>query len=86
MLVDEALTDEALRGSTVEESDIIGLFLHGVQRDRDLHCVEVRKEHIAFDCPSKGQLAQAGEKSWRVVDFISPAATLFQISGIVLFR
>ena len=30
MLVDKTLTDEAFRGSTVEEGDIVGLFLCGV--------------------------------------------------------
>jgi hypothetical protein len=86
VLIDKALTYEALRGSTVEESDIVGLFLCGVQCDRNLHCIEVREEHLTFDRPSKGQLAQAREKSWRVTGFISSAATSFLFSGVVLFR
>ena len=86
MLVDKALTDETFCGSTVEEGDIIGLFLRGVYRDRDSHCVEVWEEHITLDRPSKGQLAQAREKSWWVADFISLAATLFRFSGVVLFK
>ena len=63
MFINISLTNEAFSGSTVEEGNMIGLFLCGVQGDRDLHGVEVRKEHIAFDCPSKGQLAQVREKS-----------------------
>ena len=30
VLIDKALTNEALRGSTVEKGDIVGLFLCGV--------------------------------------------------------
>jgi hypothetical protein len=86
MLIDEALTNEALCGSTVEEGDIVGLFLCGVQCDRDSHCVEVWEEHIAFDRPSKGQLAQAREKSWQDVGFIKSAATLSRLSGVAFFR
>ena len=86
MLIDKALTNEALRGSTIKEGNIVGLFLRGVQRDGNSHCVQSGEKHITFDCLSKGQLAQAREKSWRVVDFIRSTATLFQFSSVVLFR
>ena len=62
MLIDKALTNEALRGSTIKEGNIIGLFLCSVQRDGNSHCIEIWEEYVAFDRPSKGQLAQARKK------------------------